>query len=73
MLLNGPEYQPWSNGKVGLNGISYYAINQWLVASLQPQHLAAMILWEGTADNYRDWARHGDILSNPFHEAWYLR
>ncbi|HEX4990471.1 MAG TPA: CocE/NonD family hydrolase, partial [Candidatus Binatia bacterium] len=21
--------QPWSNGKVGLNGISYYAINQW--------------------------------------------
>jgi uncharacterized protein len=54
MLLNGPEYQPWSNGKVGLNGISYYAINQWLVASRQPQHLAAMILWEGTADNYRD-------------------
>jgi putative CocE/NonD family hydrolase len=27
--------QPWSNGKVGLNGISYYAINQWNVAALQ--------------------------------------
>lgn len=24
--------QPWSNGKVGLNGISYYATNQWRVA-----------------------------------------
>jgi putative CocE/NonD family hydrolase len=21
--------QPWSNGKVGINGISYYAMNQW--------------------------------------------
>ena len=27
--------QRWSNGKVGLNGISYYAINQWRVAALQ--------------------------------------
>jgi predicted acyl esterase len=33
--------QPWSNGKVGLNGVSYYGINQWHVASLQPPHLAA--------------------------------
>ena len=39
--------QPWSNGKVGLNGISYYGINQWHVASLQPPHLAAMCVWEG--------------------------
>ena len=28
--------QPWSNGKVGLNGISYYAENQWQAAALQP-------------------------------------
>jgi len=32
--------QPWSSGKVGLNGISYYGINQWHVASLRPPHLA---------------------------------
>ncbi|GAA1930999.1 CocE/NonD family hydrolase [Streptantibioticus ferralitis] len=61
--------QPWSNGKVDLNGISYYAINQWLVASLQPPHLAAMIPWEGAADFYRDWARHGGIMSNAFLES----
>jgi putative CocE/NonD family hydrolase len=42
---------PWSNGKVGLNGISYYAINQWHVAALQPPHLTAMVPWEGATGN----------------------
>lgn len=37
--------QSWSTGKVGLNGISYYAINQWAVAALQPPHLVAMVPW----------------------------
>jgi predicted acyl esterase len=63
--------RPWCNGKVGLCGISYYAINQWLVAVQQPNHLAAMIPWEGAADAYRDRARHGGILSNLFFELWY--
>ena len=62
--------QPWSNGKVGLNGISYYGINQWQVASLQPPHLAAMCVWEGAADWYRDMTHHGGILST-FWENWY--
>ena len=35
--------QPWSNGKVGANGISYYAINQWQVACLKPPHLAGHV------------------------------
>jgi len=62
--------QPWSNGKVGLNGISYYAINQWHVASLQPPHLAAMCVWEGAADWYRDMTHHGGILC-AFLANWY--
>jgi predicted acyl esterase len=62
--------QPWSNGKVGLSGISYYAINQWLVAGMQPPHLVAMCAWEGAADSYRDWHRHGGILST-FTDSWY--
>src|SRR5581483_3806885 len=62
--------QPWSNGKVGLNGISYYAINQWHVASLQPPHLAAMCIWEGAADWYRDMTHHGGIVST-FWKNWY--
>jgi predicted acyl esterase len=55
--------QPWCNGKVGLNGISYFAINQWFVANLQPPSLKAIIPWEGFADLYRDALFHGGILS----------
>jgi predicted acyl esterase len=54
--------QSWSNGKVGLNGISYYAMNQWHVAPLRPSHLAALCIWEGSSDYYRELARHGGIL-----------
>jgi uncharacterized protein len=62
--------QPWSNGKVGLNGVSYFGMNQWQVASLQPPHLAAMCVWEGAADWYRDATHHGGILST-FWANWF--
>ena len=62
--------QPWSSGKVGLNGISYYGMNQWHVATLQPPHLAALCVWEGSADWYRDMTHHGGILST-FWDNWY--
>jgi predicted acyl esterase len=55
--------QPWCNGKVGLTGISYYAINQWFVANLNPPSLKAIMPWEGFADIYRDALYHGGILS----------
>lgn len=62
--------QGWSNGKVGLNGISYYGINQWQVASTRPKHLTAMCIWEGAADWYRDMTFHGGLLST-FWANWY--
>src|SRR5437899_4499194 len=62
--------QPWSSGKIGLNGISYYAMNQWQVAALQPPHLAAICIWEGAADYYRDLSHHGGILCT-FGKAWF--
>jgi predicted acyl esterase len=62
--------QPWSNGKVGLSGISYYAINQWQVATLQPKHLAAICVWEGFADFYRELSHNGGIY-NTFAQNWY--
>jgi predicted acyl esterase len=64
--------QTWCNGKVGLNGISYFATNQWQVAALRPPHLAALCIWEGFADYYRELARHGGILSD-FIDRWYER
>ena len=62
--------QPWSNGKVGMSGISYLATNQWQVAALQPPHLAAICAWEGMNDFYREWAHHGGIQST-FGRSWY--
>lgn len=63
--------QPWSTGKVGLLGISYYAASQWQVAAMQPPHLAAMIPWEGFVDLYREAIRHGGIYSNTLSQCQY--
>src|ERR1700727_2085549 len=45
---------PWTNGKVGMTGVSYLAAIQWQVAPLRPRHLAAINPWEGL----REWYRH---------------
>ena len=62
--------QLWSNGNVGINGVSYFGINQWQVASQQPSHLKAMCIWEGASDWYRDMTHHGGILST-FWANWF--
>jgi len=64
--------QGWSNGKVGINGISYYAMNQWNAGALRPPHLAALCIWEGSCDYYRELCRHGGILSD-FLNTWHPR
>lgn len=61
--------QPWSNGKVGLLGISYLASNQWQVAELAPPHLAAICPWEGASDYYREYTHHGGITTE-FMPSW---
>ncbi|KAF7590096.1 hypothetical protein BBP40_003252 [Aspergillus hancockii] len=65
--------QPWSTGKVGLLGISYYAGTQWRAAARAPRGLACIIPWEGMSDYYRDRCRHGGILSNQFIRFWWNR
>ena len=64
--------QPWSSGRVGLLGLSYYAMVQWLVAAMRPPHLAAIIPWEGASDWFRDATHQGGIPSNTFwhHLFW---
>jgi hypothetical protein len=61
---------PWSTGKVGLLGVSYYGMNQWQVAALRPPHLVAICPWEGASDYYREFTHHGGIL-NIFTSRWY--
>ena len=64
--------QPWSNGKVGLIGISYYATTQWQVAALRPPHLAAILPWEGLNDAYRDSSHHGGIFVDAYFDLWWI-
>lgn len=65
--------QPWSNGKVGLLGISYFGAGQWMIASLRPPHLAAILPWQGASDFYRDRTRQGGIFCNGFANRWWNR
>jgi putative CocE/NonD family hydrolase len=64
--------QDWSTGKVGLSGVSYYAITQWNVASLQPPSLTTIVPWEGWADLYRDSVFHGGVLNQNFYGRWWI-
>jgi uncharacterized protein len=64
--------QQWSDGKVGIMGISYYAVMAWAAAERRPEHLAAFIAWEGFNDPYRDAYYHGGILSE-FSKRWQER
>jgi predicted acyl esterase len=61
----------WCNARVGLMGISYFAVNQWNVAALRPPSLKAMIPWEGWSDLYRDCTHHGGIFADGFFTFWY--
>jgi uncharacterized protein len=58
--------QPWSNGKVGMSGVSYLTAIQYQAASLRPPHLAAINPWEGFSDWYREFAYHGGIAETAF-------
>jgi predicted acyl esterase len=63
--------QPWSNGNVGLWGMSYLAMTQHNVASLQPPHLKAMIAQGTDADIYNEALYGGGIFGAGFWNWWY--
>jgi predicted acyl esterase len=69
-LIEWAAAQPWSTGRVGLNGVSYLAISQYKVAALRPPALAAICPWEGFTDAYRDLMRPGGIREDGFTRMW---
>ncbi|AMV48422.1 esterase [Paraburkholderia caribensis] len=69
-LITWAAHQPWSSGKVGLLGTSFQAINQYQVATLKPEGLAAILPWEGAFDQYREIGYYGGIL-NVAWEFWW--
>jgi putative CocE/NonD family hydrolase len=65
-LIEWAGTQNWSNGKVGMTGVSYLAVTQWRVAAFNPPHLAAINPWEGVSNLYREFAFHGGIPETRF-------
>ena len=63
--------QPWSNGNVGLWGMSYLAMTQHNVASLQPPHLKAMIALGTDADIYNEALYGGGLFGEGFWNWWW--
>jgi putative CocE/NonD family hydrolase len=58
--------QPWCNGKIGTIGQSYVAAVQNALASLNPPHLAAMIVTYGPSSYYHHALRHNGVLEMRF-------
>jgi predicted acyl esterase len=69
-LVEWCGHQPWSNGNVGMSGVSYLASSQWSVAATQPPSLKAINPWEGASDQFRDRATHGGIRETRFRTWW---
>lgn len=63
--------QRWSNGNIGLWGMSYLAMTQHNVASLQPPHLKAMIAQGTDADIYNEAIYGGGIFGEGFWSWWW--
>jgi predicted acyl esterase len=65
--------QEWSNGNVGLLGVSYLAISQWVAATANPPSLKAIVPWEGQTDAVREVLYHGGVPETAFVEFWLAR
>ncbi|MDH4188804.1 MAG: CocE/NonD family hydrolase [Betaproteobacteria bacterium] len=53
--------QPWSNGKVGGLGQSYFCLSQWWMGVMAPPGLACLAAYDGLNDPYRATCYQGGI------------
>ncbi|MCU1454636.1 MAG: peptidase [Acidimicrobiales bacterium] len=63
-------HQPWSNGDVGMVGISYSGFSQLYVAATRPPHLRAITPLSPFADTYTGILDPGGILNDGFALDW---
>jgi predicted acyl esterase len=68
-LVEWAAEQPWSSGKIGMIGISYFAIAQVGAAAGRPPHLTAIFPFEVTSDLYEA-AYHNGLFSSSFMTPW---
>ncbi|MEO1476455.1 MAG: CocE/NonD family hydrolase, partial [Pseudomonadota bacterium] len=68
--------QDWCTGSVGLCGVSFLCISQYLAAAIPdgesaPEALKAIIPWEGVSDLYHDLACRGGVADTGFLNFWW--
>jgi predicted acyl esterase len=63
--------QPWSNGKVGGMGQSYFCMLQWWMAIEKPPSLACIAAFDGLNDPYRASVYQGGMLGDFFGSYWW--
>jgi hypothetical protein len=68
-LVEWAAAQPWCDGRVGMIGISYFAMTQLAAATERPKHLRAIFPVATTADPYEAAYHHG-ILNMTFLSGW---
>ncbi len=62
--------QPWSNGRVGMYGLSYLGATQWLAASAQPPNLQCILPGVTASDYYDGWTYQGGAFVLGFNLTW---
>lgn len=69
-VIDWAARQRWSNGKVGMSGVSYSAINQIQAANKSPSALKAIFPVEPGGDLIRDIVAPGGALGTGFLPMW---
>lgn len=69
-VIDWAAHQPWSNGRIGMSGVSYSAINQLQAAARQQAALQAIVPVEGGRDIVRDIVAPGGGFAVGFVPAW---
>ena len=62
--------QPWSNGRVGMYGISYLGATQWLAAASQAPNLQCIFPSLTGSDYYDGWTYRGGAFELGFNLTW---
>jgi len=62
--------QSWSNGKVGMMGVSYLGAVQWLVAFEKPPHLVCIVPTAAPANYFEEAPYHGGAFQMQFALSW---
>jgi putative CocE/NonD family hydrolase len=61
---------PYSNGKVGLVGMSYVGVTQMLAAIATPPHLAGICPVITGSNYHENWTYQGGALAQSFDQGW---